>query len=199
MSKMENTFAWGRTNTYSYKFNLPLHEDNGSISIIDNYYVKLGDFNLFKQEYNVKQNQQDVLINQKVNTNDFNNKVSELSTQQQINTNAINAMKWVPLTNIIRSNNRTTINLEGKRFIHLQGRFTNFTTNTGSWSNFTPFMIDTHNYNYMVRFPIFDWNTQRINGSIEVILENGNLILIGYNTDNQQTDYYLWGDVIGSN
>ena len=153
-----------------------------------------------------QQTQQDNLINQKVNTSDFNNyqqsnndKINELSAQQQTNTNAINSIKWVPLTNIIRDNHRTTINLEGKRFIHLQGRFTSYTTDTGSWNNFTPFTIDTHNYNYMVRFPIFDWNTQRLNGSIEVILENGNLILIGYNTNNQQTNYYLWGDVIGSN
>ena len=143
-------------------------------------------------------------IDSKLDTSIFNNyqqsnndKINELSAQQQTNTNSINNMKWVPLTNIVRGNNRTTINLEGKRFIHLQGRFTNFTTNTGSWSNFTPFTIDTHNYNYMVRFSIFDWNTQRINGSIEIILENGNLILIGYNTDNTQTNYYLWGDVLG--
>lgn len=157
---------------------------------------------------NIEENniEQDNLINQKLNKNDFNNyqqsndnKVNELSRGQQTNTNAINNMKWVPLTNITYGNNRTTINLEGKRFIHFQGRFTNYKTNTGSWNNFTPFIIDTQNYNYMVRFPIFDWNTQRLNGSIEVVLENGNLILIGYNTNNQQTNYYLWGDVVGSN
>ena len=177
------------------------------------------DFNNFKQEYEAINNTQDAYINQKadvlyvnerlntkLNTIDFNNyqqsndnKINELSTQQQTNTNSINNMKWVPLTNITRNNNRTIINLEGKRFIHLQGRFTQYTTNTGSWNNFTPFTIDIQNYNYMVRFSIFDWNTQRINGSIEVILENGNLILIGYNTNNQQTNYYLWGDVLGSN
>ena len=102
----------------------------------------------------------------------------------------------VPATSIVRDANKTTIPLNGKRFVHLQGRFTPFVNNTGSWSNFTPFTLDTQNYNYQVRFPIFDWNTQRINGSIQVDLDNGNLVLTGYNTSNQEANYYLWGDVL---
>lgn len=102
----------------------------------------------------------------------------------------------VPATSIIRENNETTIPLNGKRWVHLQGRFTQYTTSTGSWRNFTPFTLDTQNYNYIVRFPIFDWNSQGMRASIECVVENGNLILRAYDTNNHSTSYYLWGDVL---
>lgn len=145
-------------------------------------------------------------INNKLDTSIFNNyqqsndnKINELSTQQQINTNSINNMKWVQLTNIIRNNNRTTINLEGKRFIHLQGRFTRFTTNTGSWKNFTPFIIDTQFYNYPIRITLKDWNSQTIEASIQITISGDTMLLDAYDLNNNSTNYYLWGDVLGSN
>lgn len=99
-------------------------------------------------------------------------------------------------TSIIRDNGTTTIPLNGKRFIHLQGRFTQYTSNTGRWSNFTPFTLDTQNYNYPVRITIFDWNIQRVNASIQISIDNGNVVLQAFNTSNQATNYYLWGDVL---
>lgn len=102
----------------------------------------------------------------------------------------------VPSTSIIRANNSTTIPLNGKRFIHLQGRFTQFTTSTGRYYNFSPITLDTQNYHYVVRFPIFDWNTQAVVASIECDVENDNLILRAHNTSNQSVAYYLWGDVL---
>ena len=167
-----------------------------TIVFVNNKLEKYLDKEIYDNDKQIIEN--DIII-LKAKDIQLENTINTNATNIQTNTNDINNMKWVSLTNITRDNNRTTINLEGKRFIHLQGRFTNFTTNTGSWSNFTPFTIDTQNYNYMIRFSIFDWNTQRINGSIEVILEDGNLILIGYDINNQQTNYYLWGDVLGSN
>ena len=102
----------------------------------------------------------------------------------------------VDATSIVRENNATTIPLNGKRWVHLQGRFTQYTTSTGAWRNFTPFTLDTQNYNYQVRFPIFDWNSQGMRASIECVVENGNLILRAYDTNNNSTSYYLWGDVL---
>ena len=102
----------------------------------------------------------------------------------------------VPSTSIIRANNATTIPLNGKRWVHLQGRFTQFTTSTGRYYNFTPITLDTQNYHYVVRFPIFDWNTQAVVASIECDVENDNLILRAHNTSNQLVAYYLWGDVL---
>ena len=119
---------------------------------------------------------------------DIDTKISEVDAK----------IDWevVPSTSIIRANNATTIPLNGKRWVHLQGRFTQYTTATGSWNNFTPFTLDTQNYNYMVRFPIYDWNTQTLRASIECAVENGNLVLSAYNTSNQSVAYYLWGDVL---
>lgn len=119
---------------------------------------------------------------------DIDTKISEVDAK----------IDWevVPSTSIIRANNATTIPLNGKRWVHLQGRFTQFTTSTGRYYNFTPITLDTQNYHYVVRFPIFDWNTQAVVASIECDVENDNLILRAHNTSNQSVAYYLWGDVL---
>ena len=102
----------------------------------------------------------------------------------------------VDTTSIIRGNNQTTIQLNGKRWVHLQGRFTQYTTSVGRYYNFTPITLDIQNYHYVVRFPIYDWNTQAVAASIECDAENDNLILRAYDTSNQSAAYYLWGDVL---
>lgn len=103
---------------------------------------------------------------------------------------------WEVASDITRGNNETIIPLNGKRFVHIQGRFTQFTTQTGAYFNFTPFTLDTQNYHFIVRFPIFNWNTQAIVASIECDIENDNLILRAHNLSNQSANYYLWGDVL---
>ena len=103
----------------------------------------------------------------------------------------------VDTTSIIRGNNQTTIQqLNGKRWVHLQGIFTQYTTSVGRYYNFTPITLDIRNYHYAVRFPIYDWNTQAVVASIECNAENDNLILRAYDTSNQSAAYYLWGDVL---
>lgn len=116
--------------------------------------------------------------------------------------NDINTLKehtyWYPVNpdTIIRENGTTTIPLDGARYIHFQGRFTQYTTSTGSWLNFTPFTIDTKNYNYMVRIPIYNWNNQTLTASVEISINGDNVVLQAYNLQNQTTNYYLWGDVL---
>ena len=120
--------------------------------------------------------------------NEVDTKISEVDAK----------IDWevVPATSIVRANNETTIPLNGKRWVHLQGRFTQFTTSTGRYYNFNPITLDTQNYHYVVRFPIYDWNTQAVVASIECDVENDNLILRAHNTSNQSVAYYLWGDVL---
>ena len=160
---------------------------------------------------NIQINKNDIsILKNNVNTinDNFNNYYTKLQIDEQQNsqnesiaqnTNSINNMKWTQLNNITRNNNRTTINLEGKRFIHLQGRFTQFTTNTGSWKSFTPFIIDTQIYNYPIRITLKDWNSQTIEASVQITISGDTMLLDGYDLNNRSSSYYFWGDILGSN
>lgn len=138
-------------------------------------------------------------FNNYYNKNEINQKENELNQLITNNTNDIRNLKWVVLNNISRENARTTINIEGKRFIHLQGRFTPFSTDTGTWYSFNPFFIDTQNYNYPVRITLYDWNTQQIVGSAQISINSQNMILECFDTNNRSISRYLWGNVLGTN
>lgn len=181
-----------------------------SSNLNTNYYAK-NEIDAQQQAQNTKidANTNDIsILKNNVNTinDNFNNYYTKLQIDEQQNsqnesiaqnTNSINNMKWVRLTNIVRDNHRTTINLDGKRFIHLQGRFTQYTTNTGSWKSFTPFIIDTKLYNYPIRITLKDWNSQTIEASVQITISGDTILLDAYDLNNHSVDYYLWGDVLG--